>query len=77
MRVQLQRLFVVALTLTLLVGCTSYQPVQGNIESYDLRKVKLAYPVCSVDIQPRRVMEDIDYNNRIIEKVKSEKTQRP
>ena len=62
--------FVIVLTASSLSACTVFHPVQGNIESYNLRQIRLVLPKYAEDIQPRKVLEDIDYNNRVIEKIR-------
>jgi hypothetical protein len=67
---KLTLLFGVVLMMSCLSACTSCPVVkQGDIHSYQLRPVHLTLPKHAEDIQPRRTLEDIDYNNRVIEGV--------
>jgi hypothetical protein len=72
------RLLGILLMLNSLSACTLFHPESqtGSIEAYHLRVVHLTLPKNIEDIQPRRTLEDIDYNNRVIER-ESTKTPSP
>lgn len=67
---RLMKLFATVLIVSSLSGCTSCPAPQGSVSAYNLRQVHLTLPKDAKDIQPRKTLEDIDYNNQAIAKAK-------